>query len=388
MEKYTLGALFSPKDVRDYQAVCTATPEEFPKEYTLWKPHTKNQGGTASCVAHSLSSVVEFFNHVQEGTDVSFSTAYIYGNRTNHTGAGMFTDDALKLLKKYGDCPESMFKGNNEVPKAIEEFKERLPLVMADAYPHRISKYFVAFGEANMKACLMQYGVLVIAVTWHVGTEVDKDGVLHLHPETKADGGHCMYIYGWNEIGWKVGNSWGTGWGNHGNCIIPYEEEIRSVYGVVDDIYTDTTKDKQIAELKGQIEELSTKNRELQKTIQDNANEMLKLSDEIADLSVKLFGLQTQNAQLEGENSDLQKTIDEVQADLTKHITQLDEIRRQMDEYKIKGEEYEAQIAEYQKTIQQLRIELVQIKEPFNTPLGQIVAKVLNWFLKIFNRSK
>ena len=58
----TTGAIFSPKDVRDYQAVYTAAAAEFPKEFELKMVRVKNQGFVGSCVAHSLSEVIEYFN--------------------------------------------------------------------------------------------------------------------------------------------------------------------------------------------------------------------------------------------------------------------------------------------------------------------------------------
>ena len=43
------GAIFSPKDVRDYKAMC-ATAAEFPKEFKLDMVRVKNQGSVGSCV--------------------------------------------------------------------------------------------------------------------------------------------------------------------------------------------------------------------------------------------------------------------------------------------------------------------------------------------------
>ena len=43
-----------------------------------------------------------------------------------------------------------------------------------------------------------------------------------------------MVIYGWNEIGWKVQNSWGPFWGNKGRVVIPYNVNIREIWGIKD----------------------------------------------------------------------------------------------------------------------------------------------------------
>ena len=52
------GAIFSNKDVRDYEAVCSAAVN-FPKEFKLKMVRVKNQGLIASCVAHAISEVIE-----------------------------------------------------------------------------------------------------------------------------------------------------------------------------------------------------------------------------------------------------------------------------------------------------------------------------------------
>ena len=45
-----------------------------------------------------------------------------------------------------------------------------------------------------------------------------------------------MVIYGWNETGWLVQNSWGTGWGNKGRFVLPYNIPMKETWGVTDDV--------------------------------------------------------------------------------------------------------------------------------------------------------
>ena len=93
----TFGAIKSPKDVRDYRAVCVAAASSFPAEFELTMPAVKDQGAIGSCVAHSLATVVEYFSRHQGDDNREMSTGYIYGNRLNssHAGAGMIVRDAL-----------------------------------------------------------------------------------------------------------------------------------------------------------------------------------------------------------------------------------------------------------------------------------------------------
>ena len=78
------GAIESDPDIRDYR-IATATineaRESFPNEFELEMPAVKNQGSVGSCVAHSLATVIEYYNKKQHNEDIEMSVGYIYGNR-------------------------------------------------------------------------------------------------------------------------------------------------------------------------------------------------------------------------------------------------------------------------------------------------------------------
>lgn len=196
----------------------------------------KNQGITGSCVAHSISEVIEYFNSVQNDDTTEMSTGYIYGNRNTSAwkDAGMITRDALKAVKLYGDVPKDDFPYNIEVPKAIEEYQKVSDELYEKGYPYRISTYARLTDTNSVKQALMNNGPVVMAMEWFDDMQVKK-GILTTDKKRSA-GGHCMVIYGWNEIGWKVQNSWGKLWGDNGCCIIPYDMPIREFWAVTDDI--------------------------------------------------------------------------------------------------------------------------------------------------------
>lgn len=233
---YVLGAIFSGVDVRDYKGVCAMSPSSFPKEFELPIVRVKSQGSIGSCVAHALSSVVEYYNYTQHKEKTEMSTGYIYGNRKNslHKGSGMIVRDALATLVKYGDVPHTDFPYNVEVPSAINKYNKVADELYEKGYPNRISCYYKLKTENDIKASLMAKQPVVIAVKWYSDMKV-VNGILTTDYKNYS-GGHCMLIYGWNEKGWKVLNSWGAFWGNKGTCIIPYEMEIREKWSVVDNI--------------------------------------------------------------------------------------------------------------------------------------------------------
>lgn len=231
------GAIFSDIDVRDYKGVCCASAQNFPKEFELETIRIKNQGSVGSCVAHTISSVNEYYNHIQHNDDTEMSTGYIYGNRTtsNHKGAGMVIRHALEASRLYGNVTKEDFPENVEIPKAIELFEERHNKLHKNAYPNRISSYCRLTKNNDIKAALLDKNPVVIAMDWYEDMKV-VNGILTTN-RNGDDGGHCMLLVGWNEKGWIVQNSWGEKWGTKGTVIVPYDMDIREKWAVTDNVF-------------------------------------------------------------------------------------------------------------------------------------------------------
>lgn len=235
------GAIFSGVDVRDYKMVCAAQKYDFPKEFELKTVRIKNQMDVGSCVAHSLSSILEYYNNKQNNNPTEMSIGYIYGNRStsDYKGEGMIVRDALEAVRKYGDVYKSDFSeyariDNIEVPMATVLYEMQKDKLYEKGYPHRISQYCRVRSANAIKASLYAGNPVLIAMEWFNDMDV-VDGVLVTSYMGSA-GGHCMFIYGWNEIGWKVQNSWGEEWGNNGTMIVPYNMPIEECWTLTDDI--------------------------------------------------------------------------------------------------------------------------------------------------------
>ena len=247
------GAIFSGYDARDYKLVYTATGEEFPKEFQLETRRIKNQGAVGSCVAHSLSSIIEYYNYNQTGDDRPMSVGYIYGNRrtSDYEGEGMIMRDALEAVRQYGDVAHEEFPYNEEVPKMIKLFEYSGRKLFKKSYPNRISQYARVTSHNAIKSALMAGNPVLMAMIWYADMEV-VDGVLTTNC-LGYDGGHCMFIYGWDERGWKVQNSWGEDWGNHGCMIVPYDMDIEETWIVSDNIIENTVVKKPFSSKSGKI---------------------------------------------------------------------------------------------------------------------------------------
>ena len=198
-------------------------------------PSVKNQGSVGSCVAHSIATVIEYFNNLQQNSREAMSIGYIYGNRTNttHTGKGMYMRDAIANTCKYGDVTKDLFPYNDEVPGIIDRFEDSVDELFDKGCPNRFTSYYRLYTDDEIKTSLMQNGPVIFAIRWYKDIKV-VNGVITTAQKEYDGGGHCMVIYGWNEQGWKIQNSWGLSWGRLGKAILPYDVKIREAWGVID----------------------------------------------------------------------------------------------------------------------------------------------------------
>lgn len=242
------GAIFSGYDARDYKLVCAAREYDFPEKFELKTVRVKSQDATGSCVAHSLSSIIEYYNNKQNNDPTEMSVGYIYGNRStsDYKGEGMIMRDALEVVRKYGDVYKSDFTNgisifdvdNMEVPYSIILYEDKKDKLYDKGYPHRISQYCRVDSTNAIKASLYAGNPVLMAMMWYDDMEV-IDGVLTTSYVGEA-GGHCMFIYGWNETGWLIQNSWGEEYGVNGCFTLPYEMPVEEFWTLTDDIIEGT----------------------------------------------------------------------------------------------------------------------------------------------------
>ena len=362
------GAIESKIDVRDYQVACAAAPNvELPEVFELNMRAVKNQHSVSSCVAHALAAAVEYFNFIQEKTDTTMSTEFIYGNRINHTytDKGMIIRDALENLRKYGTCPNSSMPGNIEVPEAIRRFNQDALGVIPAAYPNRITNYCSLYKKNDMKLWLMTKGPIVFSIKWYENYWLTVNNELHFDEKSEPSGCHCMVIYGWNKEGWLFQNSWGNTWGDGGRAVYPYDATIREAWGVEDTCYS-TYKDDLVMQLKDQINELNTA----------LAAASLKVDNDqaqINELQARIQQLLETNAMTEEERAQLE--LD--QARLVDALAQS----------KAEVEDYAKKLQDAQIQINLLNDTIIEIKKPYQNWPKWLVG-VINFVLNLFRKNK
>jgi C1A family cysteine protease len=232
-----MGAMPPKIDIRDYQyRPAGVTVEDFPKEFALWTPEAKSQGSINSCVAHVAAEIEEYFNHKERGKYDKLSVGYIYGCRYSYKGEGMYLRDALKTLKDKGICIYNEFPHNKEVPEIINLYNQKTSWVTDTQ--NKISTYFsIDTKDANkIKHSLMNCGPLMISVPWYNDYTVENNKVVSPSNFKTSYGHHALLLYGWNEKGWLIQNSWGTDWGDKGKAIYPYSYPMAEAWGITDNI--------------------------------------------------------------------------------------------------------------------------------------------------------
>ena len=227
------GVVESSYDARDYKIKADS---EFPKEFELpYKVSVKNQGSKPTCVAHAVSSLIEYHNLIETGKYRKFSTEFIYGTRDigYYIGDGMVIRDALKTVQKYGDCYYADCPGNHDTADAMNNVNEKVEEYRDLAYPHRIGSYYRVKTPEEMKTALMNHGPVVISMTCKDNAYIADD--IYCYPQDAENSGrHCVLVVGWNENGWIIQNSWGALYAGDGYFTLPFDFKINEAWGTTD----------------------------------------------------------------------------------------------------------------------------------------------------------
>jgi hypothetical protein len=210
-----LGALPSPPDDRDFpiEQLYALTGQEkaivIPAVY--YAPNETyaplNQGTTPQCVAYSSGAM----KLCQDG---------------------MWPLDAGTFFKRIGGGPNGAITRN-----AFDQLlKVGYP---PDEANHMIGSYWaVKVIQAEIQAAIMAFGPVVLSVTWYHSWFTPIGGVLPA--EDYPAGDHAILAFGWDSKGLRLRNSWGTKWGNGGDCYLPWSmlSAVGEVWKAVDTIPT------------------------------------------------------------------------------------------------------------------------------------------------------
>lgn len=232
MSTYKLNALESPVDERDFKA-----EDIFPADLSLpevYDPRNKllpirNQGVQGSCVAQSCAAMKEAQEQKNVGFNDYFSPQFIYNNRVNQEGEGMYPRDSMKILFHKGIVPEE------DYPYGIRQKPEDMhQSTLEIAANYKTKGYAYITDIKTLKAAIYRNGACAFTVSvYDSGPEMWKSK----YDGNKIIGGHAMVAVGWNKEGFIIRNSWGENWGDKGYTVFPYSDwDYRGeIWTVIDD---------------------------------------------------------------------------------------------------------------------------------------------------------
>ena len=201
----------------------------YPEKYEIEMPRVKDQGIVNSCVAHSLSTFLEEY---YKDEDKHFSTGFIYGYRPlgYFQGEGMYPREAIKTLHKIGNVEEDKFSHNKELPEIKKLVDEHIEHLKPLAEEYKIDSYARIYTIDEIKECLYNNCPVPISIPVKNNLKVDENNIIK--NEGQIEGYHMVILYGWNEKGFLLQNSWGRDWGIEGRAILPYDYEIDSAWAL------------------------------------------------------------------------------------------------------------------------------------------------------------
>lgn len=227
-----------------------------PIDLRIHCPPVMDQGSLGSCTAHGVTGVARYYiiQHMyadpQHGIyDFPMSRLQLYwwsrfveGNVEYDSGAQI--RDAIKVLAKHGVGHEDSW------PYEISWFKIKPPKELEeDAMQYKALAYHrVDVRASEVKSALNAGHPVVIGVSVYEsfeGPEVARNGIVPMPaPSEQLMGGHCMYVVGFKDGRFIVRNSWGTDWGDKGDCyLLPaYLERYGADFWVIDMFGSDAEK--------------------------------------------------------------------------------------------------------------------------------------------------
>ncbi len=240
--KFILGAIDSPIDLRDYDysmISCSSEKIKIPKEYVLdYDYPILNQGLIGSCVAHALSCMKSYI----DGTNANnmYSVGFIYANRQedDFQGRGMITREALKNLVKYGDCKKSSFPINEEYPVIVETLNKYGKEKLLDEADDHKSLAYISLDRENIKDYLVKYQkpVLITVRVYDNFYEANiNGGIIPSKPIGNKRGGHAMLCVGYKDDTLIIINSWGDYNGDKGKYYLDINSNIIKELWVLED---------------------------------------------------------------------------------------------------------------------------------------------------------
>ncbi|MFG6460264.1 C1 family peptidase [Roseateles sp. DXS20W] len=243
-------------DLRDlmYRAPLRSLPARWPLDADLKKllpAYVKsgrilNQGNEGACTGFGLACVTNYLywlRHLgaprsQMPDPVSprmfYELAKLYDEWPGQDYEGSSCRGALKGWHKHGVCSSTLWpyplddNGAGVFQRPLAGWDEDATRRPLGVY-YRVEKKSVV----DMQSAIYEIGAVYVSADVHDGWALDPAPLPASHDKlpriagmTQKTGGHAFALVGFNERGFVVQNSWGTGWGASGFAVLPYEDWV------------------------------------------------------------------------------------------------------------------------------------------------------------------
>jgi C1A family cysteine protease len=187
-------------------------------------PHTsiKNQSSCGSCYSFGACATYESWKLVTTGKTYDLSEQWFmmkakaigpYGGCN-----GWYLDTSMNLLKNHGVCDESCcpYKGyETACPSTCQP-------------NHKIGGWASTTDKGTIQNALQKYGLVYVGFAVYADF-MNYTGGYYTYTTGSLKGYHAVAIVGFDGTGFKVKNSWGSGWGESGYFRIAYSQMTNSV---------------------------------------------------------------------------------------------------------------------------------------------------------------
>ncbi|MEJ8849666.1 glycoside hydrolase family 19 protein [Variovorax rhizosphaerae] len=188
-----------------------------------------DQGTEGACTGFGLATVANYLlirrrvipDKVPVSPRMLYDLARRYDEWPDEDYSGSSARGAMKGWHKHGICAEELypFKAGKTDRKGMTKAR------VADSVRRPLGAYFRVNHKdlVAMHAAIAEVGVLYATATVHQGwNDVGSDGFIE--QSEQITGGHAFAIVAYDDEGFWLQNSWGTGWGLRGFGRVSYDD--------------------------------------------------------------------------------------------------------------------------------------------------------------------
>jgi hypothetical protein len=293
-------------DFRDlpFRPNVSVTPQ--PTLFPALALRIKSQADTNACTGFSLSLVVEYLlrrSQREQAPAISpymlYSMARRYDEFPGSRDEGSSLRAALKGWHKHGVCADRLWKTGVKMPPAPVRASDDWWL---DAVKRPLGAYYRIETKqiVDIHAALNEVGIVYASTDTHTGWDEGVNGggkgrwkkrpssfaqgIFRIPRESGSAGGHAVALVGYDEHGFLLQNSWGSGWGSYGYAILGYDDWLDNAMdcwvaqlGVVTQEHTDISRSSTLrTDAQGRVALASStvlRNREISPFVVDLGND-------------------------------------------------------------------------------------------------------------------